>query len=58
MTAGSLCSGDKFPPLLKRRSFEGYRRHSGDTQVLEHIPGRHHEQHPLGVRPPVQQARQ
>ena len=37
MTAGSLCGGDKFPPLLKRRFFEGYRRHSGDTRVLEHI---------------------
>ena len=58
MTAGSLGGGDEFPALLKRRVFEGNRRHSGNTQVLEHIPGRHHEQHPLGVRPPVQQARQ
>ena len=54
MTGGSLGGGDELPALLKRRFLEGYRRHSGNIQVLEDIPGRDHEQHPLGVRPPIQ----
>ena len=58
MTAGSLCDGDEFPPLPKRRFFEADRRHSGNSQVLEHIPGQHHEQPPSGCAHQSSQARQ